>query len=105
MTMRGRTHSLASLDALRDLREPILQIAHRRKATNIRVFGSIARGAANDESDIDFLVSMEPDATLVDLIGLEQDLKALLGREVDVLTDDAVHPHLEEEVRSSAVRL
>lgn len=95
----------ANLEALRNHREVILKVARKRKAANVRVFGSLARGTADEASDIDFLVSMAPDATLVDLIGLEQDLASLLGREVDVLTDDAVHSRLEEEVRSTAVRL
>lgn len=95
----------ANLEALGDLRDAILQAAQRRKATNVRVFGSLAKGTGNEASDIDFLVTMDPDATLVDLIGLEQDLEALLEREVDVLTDDAIHPRLQEEVRSTAVRL
>jgi predicted nucleotidyltransferase len=95
-------HDLTTLRALRDT---ILQLAQRRKATNVRVFGSVAKRTARGASDIDFLVSMERGATLVDLIGLEQDLEALLGRDVDVLTDDAIHPRLAEEVRSTAVRL
>lgn len=95
----------ANLETLRNHRAEILKVARERKATNVRVFGSLARGTADEASDIDFLVSMEPDATLVDLIGLEQDLASLLGREVDVLTDDAVHSRLEEEVRSTAVRI
>jgi predicted nucleotidyltransferase len=80
-------------------------MAHLRKATNIRVFGSLASGTAREDSDVDFLVSMAADATLVDLIGLQQDLETLLGCDVDVLTDDALHPRLDEEVRSTAVGL
>jgi predicted nucleotidyltransferase len=93
------------LDSLRDHRDAILQAARRRKASDIRVFGSLARGIAHEDSDVDFLVRMDPDATLVDLIGLEQDLEALLGREVDVLTEDEVRPQLQEEVLSTAVPL
>lgn len=103
--MRNAGQELFDLDDIRDLREAILQLARRRKATNVRVFGSIARHTATRTSDVDFLVSMEPDATLVDLIGLEQDLEELLGHDVDVLTDDALHPRIEDEVRSTAVRL
>jgi uncharacterized protein len=82
----------------------MLQVAQRRKDANVRVFGSLAKSTASEASDIDFLVRMDHEATLVDLIGLEQDLEALLGRDVDVVTDDAIHPRLQDEVRS-AVRL
>jgi hypothetical protein len=94
-----------SLEVLRSHREAILRVARRRKATNVRVFGSFARGTARKDSDIDFLVSMAPDATLVDLIGLEQDLEALLGREVNVATDDEPPTPFQEEVRRTAMRL
>lgn len=95
----------ASLTALRNRRDAILEAARQRKATDIRVFGSLAKGDAHEESDVDFLVSMDPDATLVDLIGLEQDLEELLGREVDVVTEEEVRSRFQEEVQSTAVRL
>jgi predicted nucleotidyltransferase len=103
--MRSRTDDLTDLEDLRYLRDAILKLAHRRKARNIRVFGSLAKGTAGEASDIDFLVSMDLDATLVDLIGLEQDLEELLGRDVDVLTEDAIHPRLREDIRSTVIRL
>lgn len=55
----------------------------------MRVFGSVARGADRADSDIDILLAMEDDRSLLDLVGLEQQLKDLLGRGVDVLTDAA----------------
>lgn len=95
----------ANLKTLRELRARIERIARERKASNIRVFGSFAKDTVDENSDIDFLVNMAPDATLVDLIRLEHDLEEFLGREVDVLTEGAVHPSLQEEVRSTAIRL
>jgi uncharacterized protein len=80
------------IDELRTHRDEILRIACQRRAYHVRVIGSVARGEAGPDSDVDLLVSMAPDATLVDLIGLEQDLVALLGRHVDVLTDDVTTP-------------
>lgn len=103
--MRNPSNQVIELERIRDLRDAILQVARRRKASNVRVFGSLAKHTATEASDIDFLVTMDPDATLVDLIGLEQDLEALLGRDVDVLTDDAIHPRMRDEVRSTATRL
>ena len=95
----------ATIEALRAIRHKILASAHRRKASNIRVFGSVARGSADRGSDVDLLVSMNPSATLVDLIGLEQDLEALLGRSVDIITDDVIPPEMEAEVRATAIPL
>ena len=79
--------------------------ARQRKTTGIRVFGSLARGEAHEESDVDFLVSMDPDGTLVDPIGLGQDLEELLGREVGVVMEGEARSELQEEVQSTAVRL
>ena len=93
------------LEFLRDHRDAILQAARRRKASDIRVFGSLAKGTAREDSDVDFLVRMDPGATLVDLIGLEQDLEALLGRDVDVVTENEIRPRSQEEVQTTAVRL
>ena len=95
---------VATLETLRRRRGEILELARRRKASNVRVFGSVAGGGGRDHSDIDLLVEMASDATLVDLIGLEQDLEALLGRRVDVLTDDAVPPRMRRAV-AAAVEL
>ena len=69
-------------------------------ARDIRVFGSVARGEEGHESDIDFLVALEPGRTLLDLARLEVRLEDLLGRHVDVVTEDG----LREPLRSTAVR-
>ena len=90
---------------LRARRDEILAVARRRRAKSIQVFGSVARGSNTEQSDVDFLVEMEDDATLIDLIGLEQDLEALLGCEVDVVTEDSVSPLMRESPAATAVRL
>ena len=61
------------------------RIAAGYGARNVRIFGSLARGDAWAESDVDVLVSFEPGRSLLDLIGLQQDLTELLGRKVDVV--------------------
>jgi uncharacterized protein len=94
-----------TLHALRERRSEILAVAERRKASNVRVFGSVSRGDSDVESDVDFLVEMAPGATLFDLIGLEQDLADLLGRPVDVLTENAISRHMREDPRKHAVRI
>ena len=90
---------------VRENREEILRLASSHGARNVRLFGSIARGEANETSDIDFLVEMEEGRNLLDLVGLWQDLEELLGRKVDVLTDGGVSKHLEKRIYSEAVTL
>lgn len=74
-------------ELLREKREEILKIAAKHGARNVRVFGSVARGEANEQSDVDFLVDMEPGRSLLDMGGLLMDLRGLLGRNVDVVTE------------------
>ena len=73
-------------------RQEILQIAARHGAHNIRVFGSIARGEDQPDSDVDLLVDMASGRSLLDFVGLGQDLEELLDRKVDVVTDVSLHP-------------
>jgi len=72
-------------------RDEILRIAARHGARNVRIFGSVARGEADEASDIDFLVEMEPGRSLLDLGGLVFDLETLLGRKVDVVTENGLY--------------
>jgi predicted nucleotidyltransferase len=71
----------------------------------VRVFGSVARGEADEQSDIDFLVELEPGRTLLDLGGLQYDLEQLLGRRVDVVTERGLKPRIRERVLREAVPL
>ncbi len=86
-------------------REEILKIAARHGAKKIRVFGSVARGEARADSDIDFLVDMEPGRSLFDLGGLLMDLQDLLGRKVDVVTEKGLRSRIRERVIEEAVPL
>jgi predicted nucleotidyltransferase len=83
-------------------REEILRIAARHGATNVRVFGSVARGDDRADSDVDLLVKMEDDRSLVNLVGLEQELEELLQRKADVLTDGSIHPRLRSRIAAEA---
>ena len=95
-----------SLDELLKVkREDILRTAAQRGAYNVRVFGSVARGEADSESDIDLLVNMEPDRSLLDLGGLLMDLQDLLGCDVDVVTEDGLRDRIRERVLKEAVAL
>lgn len=78
----------------------ILDAAARSGVREIRVFGSVARGEEVEDSDIDFLVSLDPGRTLLDLARLEIRLEQLLGRRVEVVTEAA----LREPIRNAALR-
>lgn len=72
-------------------REEILRLAAQHGAHNVRVFGSVAKGEAGPSSDVDFLVDMEPSRSLFDRMELLAGLRELLGREVDVVTEDSLY--------------
>jgi predicted nucleotidyltransferase len=86
-------------------RNEILALAERRGATNVRVFGSAARGTARSESDVDLLVTFETGRSLLDLIGFKHDVEDLLHRPVDVVTDRALSPYLRDRVLAEAIPL
>jgi len=92
-------------ELLQEKRETILRIAARHGAHNVRIFGSVARGEADEQSDIDFLVELEPGRNLLDLGGLLMDLQELLGRNVDVITERGLKPRIRERVLNEAVTL
>jgi hypothetical protein len=86
-------------------KEQISALAAKHGAFNIRIFGSVARGEADERSDVDFLVDMETGRSLFDMGGLLMDLQTLLGRKVDVVTPAALHSHIRDRVLNEAVRL
>jgi predicted nucleotidyltransferase len=90
---------------LRAKRQEILEIGARHGAKRIRVFGSVARGEARPDSDVDFLVEMEPGRSLFDMGGLLMDLQDLLGCKVDVVTEKGLRPRIREKVLREAVPL
>ncbi|MFQ5756432.1 MAG: nucleotidyltransferase family protein [Acidiferrobacterales bacterium] len=92
-------------DLLKEKREDILRLAQKHGARNIRVFGSVARGEADEKSDIDFLVDMQPGRSLLDMGGLLMDLRDLLGRDVDVVSVRGLKPRIREQVIKEAVSL
>ena len=86
-------------------REEILRLAASHGTRNIRIFGSVARGEADESSDVDFLVDMEPGRTLLDMGGLLMDLQALLGRQVDIISARGLTPSIRDQVLREAVSL
>lgn len=92
-------------ELLRAKREEILRIAAEHGARNVRVFGSVARGDADEQSDVDFLVDMEPGRSLFDMGGLLMDLQDLLGRDVDIATERSLKQRVRARVLHEAVAL
>jgi predicted nucleotidyltransferase len=96
MTLRALIH---------ERREEILRIAARHGARNVRVFGSVARGEAGPESDIDLLIEAGPITSSWFPAGLILDLEELLGRKVDIVTEKGLNRNLRERVLREAIPL
>lgn len=90
-------------ELLKQKREEILRVAAKYGARNVRVFGSVARGEADAESDIDLLVEFEPDRSLLDHAALWLELQELLGCKVDVVSEGGVKARIRERVLREAV--
>lgn len=86
-------------------REQLLSLARRRGVTSVRVFGSMVRGGAREDSDVDLLVTLAPGTSALALGGLLLDAQELLGRRVDVVTEASLHPALRDRVLADAVPL
>lgn len=88
-----------------DRRTEIVSVAAKFGATNVRVFGSAARGEMREGSDLDLLVQMNAGTSLFDLVGLSQALEDTLGVDVDVLSEGGLSPYLRDRILSEAVAL
>ena len=84
-------------------RQEVLRTAGRYGARHDRVFGSAARGEADAQSDVDFLVELDSGRSLLDLGGLQFELEALLGRPVDVVTERGLKARIRERVLREAI--
>ncbi len=93
--------TVRTLDRLRARRDDTLQITAARGARNVRIFGSVARGTARHDSDVDLLVQMEPGRTALDLSELILDLEEALGRAVDVVEIPHPTPAVERLLRKA----
>ena len=92
-------------ELLKEKREEILRTASKHGARNVRVFGSVARGEARPDSDVDLLVEVGPDRTPFFPGGLIADLEELLGKKVQVVTQEGLHWYIRERVLGKAVAL
>jgi uncharacterized protein len=92
-------------EILRHRRQEVLRIASRHGASNVRVFGSVARGEAGPESDVDFLVDLERGRSLLDHAALKVELEQLLERPVDVATERGLKARIREHILQEAIPL
>jgi len=83
-------------------REQILAIAHKNGVHNVRIFGSVARGDAHPDSDIDFLVNLDAGRSLLDLARLLRELQTLLGHNVDIVTEAGLRQRIRPRVLKEA---
>jgi len=90
---------------LREKRQEILRVAEKHGARNVRIFGSAARGQADEQSDIDLLVRMDPGRSLLDHAALWLEIEQLLGCKVDVVSEGGLKPRIRERVLRDAVPL
>lgn len=90
-------------EMLKQKHAEILRIAGRYGAHNVRVFGSVARAEAGEQSDIDFLVEMEPGRSLFDLGGIQSELETALGCPVDVVTEKGLKARIRARVLQEAI--
>ncbi|GLV48963.1 nucleotidyltransferase [Thermus sp. LT1-2-5] len=90
---------------LQEKREEIRRLCAKYGVQDVRVFGSVARWEADEESDLDLLVTLEPGRTLLDLGGLQYELESLLGCRVDVVTEGGLKARIRERVLKEAVPL
>ena len=86
-------------------RTQILELAARNGVERLRVFGSVARGTEDEQSDVDFLVELAPDRSLLDLGNFLYEVSALLGRDVDVVTEKGLRHRIRDRVLAEAVDL
>lgn len=98
----ARMSSMKPSEALAAHRDKLLAIAAGHGASNLRVFGSVAKGVDREGSDIDLLVDVRQGTSLFDLVGLQQDLEDALGLKVDLLTEPELHPMIRDRILAEA---
>lgn len=89
-------------ELLKSHREQILAAARRNGAYDVRIFGSVARGNARPDSDIDFPVKLEPGRSLLELARLLRELQSLLGDNVDIVTEAGLRLQIRTDVLKDA---
>ena len=96
---------LGVTEIIGDKRDAILALATAYGASNVRIFGSVARGEATPDSDVDFLIDFPPHRSMVDLVALWRDLCEIVGRDVSLITARELEGSLRDHVERDAVAL
>ena len=96
---------MVSFVEIKDRRDEILMIARKYGIHNVRVFGSVARGDQSQDSDLDLVVAMDKNRSLLDRIGFMQDVEDLLNVKVDVVNENAIHELIRESVLKEGVKI
>ena len=92
-------------DILQMDRDMVRHLAEENGATDVRVFGSFARGTDRPDSDLDLLIKLKPGGSLLDLIGIKQAIEDALHRKVDVVTETSLSPYIRDQILQEAVPL
>lgn len=90
---------------IKEIENKILPVLKQYRVRRASLFGSVVRGEITEASDIDILVELPETASLLDLAGLKIDIEELLGRNVDVLTYDSLHPLLRDRILNEQVAI
>jgi len=101
----SKPRSASASRVLSEARPEINRIAEAHGARNVRVFGSVPRGEASGDSDLDLLVDMTEGRSLLDLVALSDELEEALGVDVDVITEGGLSPYLRDKILAEAVAL
>ena len=96
---------MCQLDRLKRLRTEIYRIVRKHNAEKVYVFGSCARKEDTPESDVDLLVEFNQAATLFDQVDIQEEVRKLLDRPVDVVSKRGLHPYIRNRVLAEAVEL
>ena len=96
---------MSGMEKIRQQRAQIFVIAARHGAGQVRAFGSVVRNEDRPDSDIDFLVTMQPGRDLLDLVSMAQELETLLHQRTDVVSDALLSPYLKDQILQEAVAI
>ena len=96
---------MVTINDIKSQKNKITELAQKRGIRNIRIFGSYAHGQADANSDLDLLITMDPDRSLLDRIGFMHDMEDLLHLKVDVVNENALHHLIRQKVLNDGIAL